>query len=208
VSFAPRSLDAATLALVVRAQGGDVAAATALYTRYLPRVRGLVALKMGSTLVGISDCEDVVQETMLTALRNLAGFQPGSEGRFVAWLARIVESRIADARRHGDARKRGGGAVQRRADLGVTTISALGGQDPAPSPSERLAAGELDGRLERAILGLGSPLREVVYSKLVLDMAHDEIAAELGLASADSSRALFHKALAKLRERLDEPPID
>lgn len=201
----PRSLDAATLALVVRAQGGDRDAAAALYERYLPRVRGLTAVRMGSTLVDLSDCEDVVQDAMLTALRSLDGFRPESEGRFVAWLARIVASRVEDARRRGSAQKRGGGLVQRRADLGVTTLSALAGRDPSPSPSELAGAAELDGRLERAMLGLGSPLREIVYQKLVLEMDHDEIASELGLASADSARALFHKALGKLRERLDEP---
>ena len=52
---------------------------------------------------------------------------------------------------------------------------------------------------------IGSPLREVVYHKLVLEMDHADIAAELGLANADSARALFHKALARLRERLESP---
>jgi len=205
VASTERNFDAATQALVVRAQGGDREAAAELCARFAPRVRGLAALRLGSTLVDISDFEDIVQETMLAALRGLGGFRTGSEGRFVAWLASIVESRIQDARRNGEARKRGGGAVQRRADLGMTTLSDLGSVDPARSPSEAAGAGELDGRLERAMLGLGSPLREVVYHKLVLEMDHDEIAAELGLASADSSRALFHKALARLRERLDDP---
>jgi len=200
-----RPLDPPTLALLVRARAGDRDAAAELCERYAPRVRGLAALRLGSTLVDLSDCEDIVQETLLTALRRIESFRPGSEGRFVAWLASIVESRIQDARRNGRAQKRGGGAVHRRADLGVTTLSSLGGADPARSPSEIAAGAELDGHLERALLGLGSPLREVVYHRLVLDLEHDEIAAELGLASADSSRALFHKALARLRERLDDP---
>lgn len=201
----PRSLDPATLALVVRAQDGDRDAAAELCARYAPRVRGLAALRLGSTLVDMSDCEDIVQETMVTALRSLDSFRPDSEGRFIAWLASIVESRIQDARRSGSAQKRGGGAVHRRADLGITTLSVLGGADAARSPSEAAGAAELDGRLERALLGLGSPLREVVYHKLVLEMDHTEIAATLGLANADSSRALLSKALARLRERLESP---
>ncbi len=204
----PRPFDDATLALVVRAQAGDHDAMAELCARCTPRVRGLAALRLGSTLVDMNDFDDIVQETMLTAIRKLSGFQPESEGRFIAWLASIVESRIQDARRSGHAQKRGGGAVQRRADLGVTTISSLGGADPARSPSELAGAVELDGRLERAMLGLGSPLGDVVYHKLVLELTHEEIAAELGLASADSSRALFSKALARLRERLDDPRED
>lgn len=201
----PRPLDPPTLSLIARARSGDRDAAAELCERYAPRVRGLAALRLGSTLVDMWDCEDVVQETLLAAMRGLDGFRPGSDGRFVAWLASIVESRIQDARRSGRARKRGGGAVQRRADLGITTLSSLVGGDPARSPSDVAASAEIDGRLERALLALGSPMREVVYHKLVLEMEHDEIAAELGLASADSSRALMHKALARLRERLDDP---
>ena len=93
--------------------------------------------------------------------------------------------------------------MHRRADLGITTLSALAGPDSRPSPSQEVAAGELDPQLEHALLALGSPLRQIVFSRLVLDMSHAEIAAELGLASADVARAMFHKALARLRDRLD-----
>lgn len=193
------------MALVARARAGDREATAELFAHCAPRVRGLCAVRMGQRLVDLHDFDDIVQETLMSAANGLSHFHGDSEGRFVAWLTRIVESRLQDARRSGLAKKRGGGAVQRRADLGVTTISAIAGADPARSPSQAAASGEIDPRLERALLGLGSPLREVVYQKLVLDMTHAEIAADLGLASADSARALFHKAVAQLRERLDDP---
>jgi RNA polymerase sigma factor (sigma-70 family) len=91
----------------------------------------------------------------------------------------------------------------RRADLGVTTIAGLAGADRAASPSQAAGAAELDAQLERALLALGTPQRQIVYCRLVLEMGFAEIAADLGIASADSARALFHKAMAKLRERLD-----
>jgi RNA polymerase sigma factor (sigma-70 family) len=191
--------------LLARARGGDRGAASELLARYAPHVRGMTAVRMGRTLVDLHDFDDVAQEALLTALASVQRLECDTPAGFVAWLSSIVESRLVDAHRRGRAEKRGGGTVRRRADLGVTTVSTLTGADPARSPSQVAGAHEIDARLERALLGLGSPLREVVYSKLVLDMSHAEIAASFRLASADSSRALLHKGLAQLRQRLESP---
>ena len=196
-----------TIELLRRARGGDGAAAGDLFARYAPRVRGLVAVRMGRSLLDLVDSDDIVQEALAIAFQKLDQFEPHSEGSFICWLAAIAESRVTNAYRAQQTEKRGGGQVQRRADLGMTTLSAVGGADPGPSPSQAFAQGELDPGLERALLGLGDPLRQIVYCKLVLDMEHGEIAEQLGLASADSARAMFHKALARLRQRL-EPGAD
>jgi RNA polymerase sigma factor (sigma-70 family) len=193
---------AATVELLDRARAGDGEAIGELFGRYAPRVRGLVAVRMGRALVDLHDCDDIVQEALLVALRKLDQFH-GGDGSLVCWLAAIVESRVQDARRSAQAQKRGSGLVQRRADLGVTTLSGLPVAAAGPSPSQAAAAGELDGRLERALLGLDTTSRQVVYCRLVLDMEHAAIAEALALASADSARALFHKAVARLRGRLD-----
>jgi DNA-directed RNA polymerase specialized sigma24 family protein len=71
-----------------------------------------------------------------------------------------------------------------------------------PSPSQAAAHGELDAGLSRALLALGTPLREIVFCRLVLEMDFGEITSALQLSSAESARAQFHKALVRLRERL------
>lgn len=202
----PTPIPEQTFELLRRARGGDGDALTGLYQRFAPRVRGLAALRMGRTLLDLVDCDDVVQEAMATALQRLDQFANRSEGAFVCWLAAIVESRLQNAVRAANAGKRGGGHVVRRADLGVTTLAGLVGANQGASPSQALAAGELDAQLERALLALGTPQRQIVYCRLVLEMSFAEIAADLGLAGADSTRAMFHKALLKLRERLGPPP--
>lgn len=204
-SLSPTS-PVATSAWLDLARRGDAAALHELCTRFGPRVRGLAAVRMGRTLVDLSDCDDIVQETLLTALQKLEQCTARSAGGFVCWLATIVESRLRNAHRDAHADKRGGGRLQRRADLGVTTLSNVAGAGSAPSPSQVLAATEMDSRLERTLLALGTPQRQIVYCRLVLDMSHAEIAAELGLASEDSARALFHKALVQLRARLLPEP--
>lgn len=47
------------------AQDGDRAALETLFTRYLPRVRRIVAARMGCTLAGFAVEDDVVQESLL-----------------------------------------------------------------------------------------------------------------------------------------------
>jgi RNA polymerase sigma-70 factor (ECF subfamily) len=188
-----------------RVQAGDAAAVADVAARLTPRVRGLAAVRMGRALVDVVDSDDIVQEAMLAVMAHLDRFEARSEGELVCWLATIVESRIHNAARAARADKRGRGQVQRRADLGITTLSQLGPAAAAPSPSAELAAGELDADLERALLALGDPQRQIVYCRLVLDMSFAEIAAALPLKNADVARATFHKALERLRARLSPP---
>lgn len=193
-----------TVELLQAARSGDRTAVEALFVRLLPRVRGLAALRMGNGLVDLADRDDVVQESLLAALTNVGAFAPRHEGSLVCWLTRIVHSRVEHALRAGRAGKRGGGAVVRRADLGSSTLAELPVAAPGRSPSEEVGARQLDERLERALLGLAAKERQTVYCRLVLDMEFADVAAELGLANGDSARALFHKALVKLRERLGD----
>lgn len=189
--------------LLRRARSGEADAWTGIYAACVSRVRGLAAMRLGHTLHDLVDCDDVVQQAMAIAFARLAQFGGGCEGSFVCWLAAIVESQVRDAARAAAAGKRGGGGVVRRADLGISTLAHVAPADRGPSPSRAAGAGELDARLERALLALGAPGRQIVYCRLVLDMDFAAIAAELALASADSARAMFHKAVAQLRTRLE-----
>lgn len=193
-----------TVELLRRARGGDAGAVDELFRRYAPRVRGLAAVRMGEALVDVVDCDDIVQEALLAARERLQQFEPRSEGSFICWLAAIVQSRVENARRAARAGKRGGGAVRRGSELGATTLAQM---PPArgPSPSQELSARESDPALERALLSLDRTARQIVYCRLVLEMSHAEIAAELGLSGVDSARAQFHKALDRLRQRLGGP---
>ncbi len=197
--------DGATFELLRRARSGDGDAWPAIYAAFAPRARGLAALRLGRTLHDLVDCDDIVQQAMDLAFARLQQFSGATAGAFVCWLAAIVETQVQNAARAAATEKRGGGAVVRRADLGVTTLAHVAPADRGPSPSQQAGNGELDGRLERALLALGEPVRQIVYCRLVLEMGFDAIAAQLGLASADSARAMFHKALGKLRQRLEAP---
>ncbi|MER7175864.1 sigma-70 family RNA polymerase sigma factor [Streptomyces mesophilus] len=83
-------------ALVRAAQHGDRRAQAELVTAHLPLVYNVV----GRALNGHADVDDVVQETMLRALRGLGRLQ--DPGRFRSWLVAIAMNQI---RGHWQARQ-------------------------------------------------------------------------------------------------------
>lgn len=200
------SLSAANAELVARVRAGDRDAAAEFCRRFATRVQGLVAVRLGQSLLDASDRDDVVQETLLEALERLPAYSHRSTGALVHWLGTLVESRIRTLARRANAAKRGGGRVVRGADLGASAAHDLVNARAPGSPSADVRARELDPALERALLSLGQPRREIVYCRLVLEMEFAEVAASLGLANVDSVRAQFHAAVQELRRRLGDVP--
>ncbi|MFI6937875.1 sigma-70 family RNA polymerase sigma factor [Streptomyces sp. NPDC050418] len=83
-------------ALVIAAQHGDRRAQAELVTAYLPLVYSIV----GRAMNGHADVDDVVQDTMLRALRGIGRLQDPL--RFRAWLVAIAMNQI---RGHHQARQ-------------------------------------------------------------------------------------------------------
>ena len=77
----------ATLELVGAAQKGDRSALEALFERYLPRVRQIVAVRMGRRLNQVVEFDDIAQDVLLKVFQGLDRFEQKSEGSFRNWLA-------------------------------------------------------------------------------------------------------------------------
>ncbi len=190
-----------TMTLVTRAQQQDESALEQLFERCLPRVRQAAALRVGRTASQLFDVEDVVQEALTDAFRNLSKFDVGSEGKFCNWLAKLIENRIRMALRAEGADKRGGGAVQRFADV-EEPISASMFPGRAHTPSAHARGAEMDQRFEQAVLEMPERARELVIQRFYFEMGFDEIADSMGLASADSARSMYNRALKELSTRI------
>ena len=76
--------------LVIAAQRGDRAALDALLARYLPLLYNIV----GRALNGHADVDDVVQETMLRAVRSVGDVR--DPAAFRSWLVAIAVRKIRD----------------------------------------------------------------------------------------------------------------
>ncbi|MEM7231403.1 MAG: RNA polymerase sigma factor [Planctomycetota bacterium] len=191
-----------TVVLVAAIQSGDSNALEELFGRYLPRVRQTVALRLGRRLRDMVDIEDVVQESLVRALRGIDNFQHGSDGSFRNWLSRCVQSAIVDIARSETRKKRGEGKVRRFSDQDSSILhdSIFGGG--GGSPSEHAVAGELVERLEEELLKLPEHERELVVMRSVCGMSFAEIAAEVGITSAATVRVAFHRVSKKLHQRV------
>lgn len=191
-----------TIVLVRAFQRGDQSARERLFTRYLPRIRQIVALRVGRRMRELHEHEDVVQETLLSAVRGLDSFESRGEGSFRHWLAKLVENRIRDAMRRAQALKRGGARERTLAmdDTNVLSASVFEGNEPSPSQVAR--EHEMQERLELALLAMEEPYRKVIELRRLCELEYSEIATEMDLKNADAARYLFSKAMNELSAAL------
>ncbi len=135
-----------------------------------------------------ADAEDVVQETLLTAIRK-----PPAPGNLRGWLSRVARN-VALMRHRSRAR-----AARRE------LLSARG--DAPPSPVEIAARLELERRVVDAVADLDEPYRSTLILHFYDGLSPAEIARHLGIPAA-TVRVRLNRALAKLRARLEEQSAD
>ncbi|KAA3612756.1 MAG: hypothetical protein DWQ01_03360 [Planctomycetota bacterium] len=184
--------------LLRAARDGRRPAVDALFERYLPRITRIAALRTGFRLKEFADFEDIVQESMLEAFLHLANLQIGHDGAFLNWLATIVENNIRDQQRRQLAQKRGAGKVRPFGQYGTTLLTQAFFAGQEPTPSQAMEAGEMEVRLENALLQLNERHRRVIDLRRLCGLSYDEIAEQMDLGGAASARSLFARALNQL----------
>lgn len=167
--------------LVRAAVAGDTAAFETLYRRHVARVHGAVLRLAG---YDHGRAEELVQEAFVTAWRKLASFRHHSA--FGTWMYRLaVNTALMALRAH---------ASDPVTDLDIDTL-----QEPAQTPFCPAESREL----EQAIATLPPRARAVLVLHDVEGWRHDEIAAELDIATG-TSKAQLHRARALMRRALGE----
>lgn len=128
-----------------------------------------------------SIAEDLVQDTLLRAWKNLAQLQEAQAAK--AWLLTIL--------RHENARR------FERKQFEYSDVEQDSLEDPQQSPEQGVATD----RLHRLILELPQDYREPLVMQLLLGMTGDEIATVLQLNLNTVNTRLF-RGRAQLRARL------
>ncbi len=138
------------------------------------------------------DARDVLQETYLRAFRKLGKFR--GDSAFGTWLHRITVNCSATL----VAKRRRTSHVELDDDLEV--LETRSERDP------ETAAGTADDRerLVEALAELPDQMRIVVVLRDVYDLAHEDIARELGI-SQTAAKVRLHRARRRLREQLFAP---
>jgi RNA polymerase sigma factor (sigma-70 family) len=185
----PHSAESTATLLSLLRQGDD-AARERLMARYLPMLRRWAHGRLPQFARDLNDTNDLVQITLLSALRNLDQFHSQHEGALLAYLRTSLMNAI-----RGEMRRVG------RAGVMVAlpeNSEALGVEQSAP----RLDSDQwLD--YENALAKLPEHKREAVLLRLEFGMSYAEIAAALDRPSEAAASMMVSRALIELAQHLE-----
>jgi RNA polymerase sigma-70 factor (ECF subfamily) len=187
---APADLPAeTTLDLVQLAKAGDLAARDRLFARHLPLLKRWAHGRLPRWTRDLMDTDDIVQETVLRAIKRIGEFESRHPGALQAYLRQAIVNRIRDeARRMG--RSPGFSAVPEEL------------HDRGPSPLEEAIGTEAVERYEAALARLRPEDREAVVARVEMDCSYEDLAELLGKPSADAARMAVSRALLRLAEEM------
>jgi len=179
--------------LISAALSGNASAYEELYQRHSRQVF-CSALRI---LQNVEDAEDVVQESLVQAFKNLDSFKQNS--KFSTWLTRIgINCALTQLRR-------------RRVGINRHLTIAGGLEEDIfrdivadrPSPEDMASFAELSDALAEAINRLPPSLREVISIRSSQEASMREIAASIGVSEA-AVKARLHRARSLIRETLTD----
>jgi len=151
------------------------------------------------------DPSDIVQQTLLEAVRDWPKFRGRSEAELAAWLRQVLAHVLLhEARRFGGAQRRDVGREVSLEQALAESSRRLGDALAAPgsSPSEQAGRHELERRLADALARLPADYAEIILMRNVEGLSHEEAAQRMG-RGIGAVRMLRVRALSRLRQELD-----
>ena len=180
-----------TATLLSRARSGDEAAMNHLLERSLPALRRWAHGRLPSYARDMLDTADLVQDTVISALRSLPRFEARFEGALQAYLRHALANRIKDVIRH-----------QRRQPTETDLPEDL--PVDGASPLEQAIGAENTARFESALARLRPEEREAIIGRLELQYGYAELAVALEKPSPDAARMAVKRALRRLAEEMQK----
>jgi RNA polymerase sigma-70 factor (ECF subfamily) len=183
-----------TFALLEQAKSGDRDALSRAFEKHQRRLAVLVHFKLSERSRTFSEVEDVVQETMLRAFRDIERFSYQSPGSFLRWLSSIADHVIVDRVRYQGRERRAGQEVPFR------SASNPLGPDPADSktPSRLFAQQEAMERLLGRLSALPEDYRQAILLAKIEGLSTGGMADRLG-KSREAVALLVYRAVKRLR---------
>jgi len=194
------TVDDRTRHLVALAQDGDESALNRLCNVYGARVLWIIRLRMGRELRSKLESIDVVQDVLMSALKDLGDFTYKTQGDFLRWLSRIAENRLRGYIQRLHANKRDirkevrlDGYRPTAEDSVVAALDAVVTTTPSAIMSKRE---DLD-KLAKAIDALKPEYRQVIVLTKIEGLSYEEIGDRLS-KSSEAVRKLASRALEEL----------
>jgi RNA polymerase sigma-70 factor, ECF subfamily len=182
-----------TYGLLGQARLGDRESLSRMFEKHRKRLAVLVHFKLGAQVRGRLDVDDILQETLLRAYRDLDAFRYQSPGSFMRWLSAIADHVILDRVRYLSRDRRAGEEVPFRSP------SNPAGPDPRDSrtPSRVFLERENVGRLMDALEQLPEDYRQVILMIKLEGLPTVEVAQRMG-KSREAVALLLYRAVKRL----------
>lgn len=187
-----QSTDAALIAAMLH---GDEAAFRGFFETYFPRVYRFALPRLGNDAEA---CKEVVQSTLIKAMRGLAGFR--GEAALFSWLCQICRRQIADYLR---ANKRHSQNVVLIDDSpGLREALEAIAAPAADEPLQGYDTAETRRMVQSVLDGLPSRYGDVLEWKYIEGRSVEEIGALLGVGQT-AAQSLLARARTAFREALE-----
>jgi RNA polymerase sigma factor (sigma-70 family) len=183
-----------TFDLVERAKTGDSNALNDLFARYLPSLRRWASGRLPRWTRDLMDTDDLVQETVVRAVKRMDRFESRHEGALQAYLRQAVVNRIRDE-------------VRRAKRAPVSEVLDDNAAGVAASPLEDAIGAEALHRYEAALGRLRPEEREAIVARVEMDGSYADVARALGKPSADAARMAVTRALLRLAEEMSHEQV-
>ena len=187
------SLDT-TFDLVERAKSGDADALNRLFARYLPSLRRWASGRLPRWSRDLMDTDDLVQETVVRAVKRIDRFESRHEGALQAYLRQAIVNRIRDEIRRS-----------RRSPTPIMLDDNAA--DNGASPLEAAIGEEALDRYEAALARLRPEEREAIVARVEMDGSYQDVAQALGKPSADAARMAVSRALVRLAQEMSREQV-
>ena len=154
--------------LYAYARRGDVASLTALVERHSVWMQAFLR-----GLVGVTDADDVFQETWIRVIKSVASYRGG---KVKAYLATIARCAAIDRMRSAKRTVSMDALEDERGESAAEKI-----EDEAPAPDEKFESNATAEDVRAAVAELPEGQRQVVLLRIEAEMAFKDIASELGV---------------------------
>ena len=183
-----------TFTLLEKAQAGDREALSRAFEKYQRRLAVLFHFKLGERTRTFAEVDDIVQETLLRAFRDIEHFSYQAPGSFLRWLSAIADHAIVDRVRYQGRQRRAAEEIPFRSE------SNPAGPEPADTktPSRLLAQREAVERLLARLSALPEDYRKVILMAKIEGLSTAEIAAQMG-KSREAVALLVYRAVKRFR---------
>ncbi len=180
-----------TAELWAKMKASDRSAENEIVGRNLPELRRWARGRLPAALRDRNDTEDIVQDTLLRALRRLPELEVTHRGAFQGYLRKSLRHRVVDEVRRSKRRP-------------TRATSAGDPADRGPDPHQIIAGSELAAQYGRALLKLRPLDRALLQARLDRGWTYEEIRRAFNKKTVNATRVAIKRALDRLAKAADQ----